>query len=167
MHTYYDAKDMLKKELDEIVRKGELSAGSLDTIDKILSSIVHACKIIMYEEYAEDGYSYADGDRDMSEYSYARGRGSNGRGRGSNANRDSMGRYSSEGGYSNARGGQGGRSGNRGGGRGGYSRAGGGYSYADGEKEEKIELIRDMMEEVSSDEERRALQKIMRRYEQE
>lgn len=158
MHTYYDAKDMLKKELDEIVRKGELSAGSLDTIDKILSSIVHACKIIMYEEYAEDGYSYADGDRDMSEYSYARGMGSNGRGRGSQANRDSMGRYSSEGGYSNARNGRDGR--------GGYSRRSG-YSYADGEKEEKIELIRDMMEEVSSDEERRALQKIMRRYEQE
>ena len=152
MHTYYDAKDMLKKELDEIVRKGELSAGSLDTIDKLLSSIVHACKIIMYEEYAEDGYSYADGDRDMSEYSYARG---NGRGRGSQARRDSMGRYSSEGGYSNARNGRDGRDG-----RGGYSRRSG-YSYADGEKEEKIELIRDMMEEVSSDEERRALQKMV------
>lgn len=148
MQTYYDAKDMLKKELDEIVKKGELSAGSLDTIDKLLSSIVHACKIIMYEEYAEDGYSYADGDMDMSNYSYARG---NGRGRGSNARRDSMGRYSREGG-------------NRGG---GYSRAGGGYSYADGEKAEKMELIRDMMEEASSEEERRALKKIMRRYEQE
>ena len=157
MHTYYDAKDMLKKELDEIVKKGELSAGSLDTIDKLLSSIVHACKIIMYEEYAEDGYSYADGDMDMSNYSYARG---NGRGRGSNARRDSMGRYSREGGNSYARGGQGGN-------RGGYSRAGGGYSYADGEKEEKMELIRDMMEEASSEEERRALKKIMRRYEQE
>ena len=157
MHTYYDAKDMLKKELDEIVRKGELSAGSLDTIDKILSSIVHACKIIMYEEYAEDGYSYADGDRDMSEYSYARGRGSNGRGRGSQANRDSMGRYSSEGGYSNARNGRDGR--------GGYSRRG--YSYADGDKEEKVEMLREMMNEVSSDDERRALQKIIRRYEQE
>ena len=154
MHTYYDAKDMLKKELDEIVKKGELSAGSLDTIDKLLSSIVHACKIIMYEEYAEDGYSYADGDMDMSNYSYARG---NGRGRGSNARRDSMGRYSREGGNSYARG-------NRGS---GYSRAGGGYSYADGEKEEKMELIRDMMEEASSEEERRALKKIMRRYEQE
>lgn len=157
MHTYYDAKDMLKKELDEIVRKGELSAGSLDTIDKLLSSIVHACKIIMYEEYAEDGYSYADGDRDMSEYSYARGRGSNGRGRGSQANRDSMGRYSSEGGYSNARNGRDGR--------GGYSRRSG-YSYADGEKEEKIEMLRDMMQEVN-EEERRALQKIIRRMEQE
>ena len=157
MHTYYDAKDMLKKELDEIVRKGELSAGSLDTIDKILSSIVHACKIIMYEEYAEDGYSYADGDRDMSEYSYARG---NGRGRGSQARRDSMGRYSSEGGYSNARDGRGDRDG-----RGGYSRRG--YSYDDGEKQEKVEMLREMMKEVDSEEERRALQKIIRRMEQE
>lgn len=152
MHTYYDAKDMLKKELDEIVKKGEMSAVSLDTIDKLLSSIVHACKIIMYEEYAEDGYSYADANMDMNDYSYARGRGSN-------AKRDSMGRYSSEGRYSNARGGRG-RS------RGGYSRAGG-YSYDDGEKEEKIEMLQDMMQEAKTDEERRALQKIIRRYEQE
>lgn len=151
MHTYYELKDMLKKELDQIVKKGELSAGSLETIDKLLNSIKNACKITMYEEYKEDGYSYADSDMDMSNYSYARGRGSN-------ARRDSMGRYSSEGGYSNARNGRDGR--------GGYSRRNG-YSYADGEKEEKIELIRDMMQEVSSDEERRALQKIMRRYEQE
>lgn len=151
MHTYYDVKDMLKKELDEIVRKGELSAGSLETIDKLLNSIKNACKIVMYEEYKEDGYSYADSDADMSSYSYARG---NGRGRGSQANRDSMGRYSSEGGYSNARGG-----------RRGYSRKSG-YSYDDGEKEEKIEMLREMMQEVSTDEERRTLQKIMRKMEQ-
>lgn len=154
MHTYYEAKEMLKKELDDIVKKGELSAGSLETIDKLLNSIKNACKITMYEEYAEDGYSYADSDMDMSNYSYARG---NGRGRGSQANRDSMGRYSSEGGYSNARGGRGGR--------GGYSRRG--YSYDDGEKQEKVEMLREMMQEVSSDEERRALQKIIRRMEQE
>lgn len=146
MHTYYDAKEMLHKELEEIVKKGELSAGSLETIDKLLNSIKNACKIIMYEEYSEDGYSYADGDRDMSEYSYARGRGSN-------ARRDSMGRYSSEGGYSNARG------------RRMYSRRG--YSYGDGDKEEKVEMLREMMQEVNSDEERRALQKIIRKMEQE
>lgn len=148
MHTYYELKDMLKKELDQIVKKGELSAGSLETIDKLLNSIKNACKITMYEEYAEDGYSYADSDMDMSNYSYARGRGSN-------AKRDSMGRYSSEGGYSNARGG-----------RGGYTRRGG-YSYDDGEKEEKVEMLREMMKEVGSEEERRALQKIIRRMEQE
>ena len=137
MHTYYDVKEMLHKELADIVKKGELSAGSLETIDKLLNSIKNACKITMYEEYKEDGYSYADSDRDMSNYSYARGRGSNDR-------RDSMGRYSSEGRYSRR-----------------------GYSYADGDKEEKVEMLREMMQEVNSDEERRALQKIIRRMEQE
>ena len=144
MHTYYEVKEMLKSELNEIVKKGELSAGSLETIDKILNSIKNACKIIMYEEYAEDGYSYADGDKDMHEYSYARGRGSR-------AKRDSMGRYSSEGGYSDR--------------RGGYSRRG--YSYDEGSKSEKIGMLRDMMNEVSTDEERRTLQKIIRKMEQE
>ena len=143
MHTYYEAKEMLKKELDNIVKKGELSAGSLETIDKLLNSIKNACKITMYEEYAEDGYSYADGDADMSDYAYARASG-NGRGRGSNAKRDSMGRYSSR----------------------GYSRRGR-YSYDDGEKQEKMDMLREMMNEVSSDEERRALNKIIRRMEQE
>lgn len=146
MHTYYELKDMLKEELDQIVKKGELSAGSLETIDKLLNSIKNACKITMYEEYKEDGYSYADSDMDMSNYSYARGRGSN-------ARRDSMGRYSSEGGYSNARG------------RRGYSRRSG-YSYDDGDKEEKISMLREMMQEAGTDEERRALQKLIRRMEQ-
>jgi hypothetical protein len=150
MHTYYELKDMLKKELDDIVKKGELSAGSLDTIDKLLNSIKNACKITMYEEYKEDGYSYADGDHDLHEYSYARGRGYSNK-------RDSMGRYSSEGGYSTTRGGRDGR--------GGYSRRG--YSYADSDNQDKIEMLRDMMTEASSDDERRALQKIIRRIEQE
>lgn len=141
MHTYYELKDMLKKELDQIVKKGELSAGSLETIDKLLNSIKNACKITMYEEYAEDGYSYADGDADMSDYAYAR---ASGRGRGSNASRDSMGRYSSR----------------------GYSRRGR-YSYDDGDKQEKMDMLREMMNEVSSEEERRALNKIIRRMEQE
>ena len=137
MHTYYDVKEMLKRELDEIVKKGELSAGSLETIDKLLNSIKNSCKIIMYEEYSNDGYSYADSDADMSDYSYAR-------------TRDSRGRYSS------ARGG-----------RGRYSRTTtGGYSYAGDEKEEKIDMLREMMRESSSEEERRALQKIVRKMEQ-
>ena len=87
-----------------------------------------------------DAYdSYADADMDMAEYSYARGRGSN-------ARRDSMGRYSSARGR-------------------GYSRRG--YSYDDGEKEEKISMLREMMNDVSSDDERRALKQIIKRYEQE
>lgn len=143
MDVYYDAKDLLKHELHEIIEKGEITGSNLEAIDKILNSIKNTCKIIMYEEYAEDGYSYADGDRDMSEYSYARGRGRN-------AKRDSMGRYSSEGGYSNGR-------------RGRYSR--GGYSYADDDKHGKIEMLKEMMNEVSSDDERRAISNIIRKME--
>lgn len=138
MHTYYELKDMLKKELDDIVKTGELSAGSLETVDKLLNSIKNACKITMYEEYKEDGYSYADGDHDLHEYSYARGRGYANK-------RDSMGRYSSEGRYARR----------------------GGYSYADSSKQDKIEMLRDMIAEASSEDERRALQKIIRRMEQE
>lgn len=150
MHVYYDIKDMLHKELEDIAKKGELSGVSLDTIDKLLHSLKNASKMIMYEQYAGDGNSYADAEMDMTEYSYARGRGSG-------AKRDSMDRYSSDGGYYDR--------GGRRDGRGGYSRRG--YSYADGDKEEKVEMLREMMKEVSSDDERRALQKIIRRYEQE
>lgn len=138
MHTYYDAKEMLHKELEEIVRKGELSAGSLETIDKLLNSIKNACKIIMYDEYG-DGYSKASGN--MDGYSQRR--------------------YSRESGYANARDG---RSGNRGN-RGGYSRNGG-YSYHDG-SEEKVEILREMMNEVGSEDERRVIQKLIRRMENE
>ena len=155
MHTYYDAKEMLHKELEEIVRKGELSAGSLETIDKLLNSIKNACKIIMYDEF-DEGYSQEGGS--MGGNSYAQ-------------RRDSMGRYSREGrgysresAYANARGGRGG------GNRGGYSRRGysrdGGYSYDDG-KEEKVEILREMMEEANSEDERRVIQKLIRRMENE
>lgn len=155
MHEFYELKELLMEEVKKIAKKGELTAGSLETVDKLLNSIKNACKIIMMEEESDEGeYSQEGG------YSMARG---GGRGRGSNARRDSMGRYSSEGGYSN----EGGNSYARGGrgGRGGYSRRGG-YSYAD-ENEEKVEMLREMMQEVNSEEERRALQKIIRRMEQE
>ena len=139
MHDLYELKSMLMDEVKKIVQKGELTAGSLETVDKLLNSIKNACKIIMYDEYSQDGYSYADSDMDMSTYSYARGR---------NAKRDSMGRYSSDGGYSNRN----------------YSRRGG-YSYAD--SSEKVAMLREMMDEVSTDEERRALQKLIRKMENE
>jgi len=137
MHTYYDVKEMLHEELEDIVKKGELSAGSLDTIDKLLHAIKNADKIIMYEEYADKGYSYADADGDMNDYSYARGRGSN-------ARRDSRGRYSSA--------------------RSRYSRTG--HSYAD-DKEEKMEILHEMKEQAQSDDERRVIDKLIRRMERE
>lgn len=74
-----ELREMLCEELDKITKKGELSAGSLDVIDKLTHSIKSIDTIIAMEDagYSGGGYSYA-------------------RGRGSNARRDSMGRYSSD-----------------------------------------------------------------------
>jgi hypothetical protein len=77
MESYYELKKMLCRELDEIVAKskGELSAGSLDAIDKLTHSIKSLVTIMAMDD---SGYSYNDG------YSGAR-------------RRDSMGRYADSG----------------------------------------------------------------------
>lgn len=150
MHTYYEVKDMLKRELENLTRRGDITDKSLEEIDMLLHSIKNACKIIMYEEYADDdGYSYRDG------YSNARGR------RG-NVKRDSMGRYAREGGYSY----EGGYSNegdysNRRGGR--YSREGG-YSY-DGGHEDKMQMLRELMNESTSEEEKDMIKRLMQHME--
>lgn len=124
MHEIYELKEMLIKELEEYGKKGEMSSGSLEVVDKLAHAIKNLCKIIEAaeeEEYSgrmsyagggqggrggqggggsRGGSSYRGGSyysRDGGSY---RGGGSYARGRGRNANRDSMGRYSSEGGYS-------------------------------------------------------------------
>ena len=56
LKTYHDLKDMLCEELDEITRKGELTAGSLDTVDKLTHSIKSLETIIAMNE-AKDGES--------------------------------------------------------------------------------------------------------------
>lgn len=105
MQELYDLKEMLCKELKEYGAKGELSAGTLEIVDKLAHTVKNLDKIIeAYEE--EDGYSSRSYDDSMGG-SYRRSyRGSyrdggNGgsytRGRGRNARRDSMGRYSSDG----------------------------------------------------------------------
>lgn len=100
MKALYDLKDMLCEELEEYGKKGELTAGSLDIVDKLTHTIKNLDKII--ETYEEEEYSNYGGEsyegdgyggmsrRSMPDRSYARGRGSN-------ARRDSRGRYSSEG----------------------------------------------------------------------
>ena len=96
MHAVYDLKEMLCKELEEYGKKGELSAGTLDIVDKLAHAVKNLDKIIeTYEEdeYSNYGGSYDDGMPNRGSYrdgSYARGRGRN-------ARRDAMGRYSSEG----------------------------------------------------------------------
>lgn len=84
MHELYELKEMLCKELEEIGGKGELTAGSLSTIDTLAHALKNLDKIIEAKE--DENYSgrYYDGSYNRS---YARGR--------TNARRDSMGRYSS------------------------------------------------------------------------
>ena len=109
MHGIYDLKELLCKELEEYGKKGELSAGTLEIVDKLAHAVKNIDKII--ETYEEEEYSNYGGGGSYGggsyEGSYRRGsynngggsyrRGSYARGRGSNAQRDRMGRYSSEG----------------------------------------------------------------------
>lgn len=84
MDELYNLKDMLCDELEKIASKGELTAGSLDTVDKLAHALKNIDKVIETKE--DEWYSgrYHDGSYRGS---YARGR--------TNARRDSMGRYSS------------------------------------------------------------------------
>lgn len=92
MQKYEELKELLCRELDEITEKGELSAGSLETVHKLTDSIKNIDKIMMLEE---DGYSQG-GDWEArgvyGHHSYDEG-GNSYRGR----KRDSMGRYSRDG----------------------------------------------------------------------
>ena len=94
-------KKMLCKELDEYAMKQKLTGGDLDMIWKLTDTVKNLDKIEMLED--EGGYSEARGG--MRGRSYMHGSSydddmmySERRGRGRNAKRDSMGRYSSEGG---------------------------------------------------------------------
>lgn len=78
MHGMEDIREMLMKELEKYSKKGELSAGSLEIIDKLTHAIKSIDTIMAMED---SGYSNESG------YSYARGRGVG-------ARRDSTGRYS-------------------------------------------------------------------------
>ena len=113
MHELYELKEKLMKELNQYSSE-ELSAGSLEVIDKLTHAIKNICKIIEAaedEEYSERGnysregysrnYSRERGgrySREGNRYAYEGGQG--GRGGSYARKRDSMGRYSREGGYS-------------------------------------------------------------------
>ena len=85
MYDLRNLREMLCKELDEITDKREMSAGDLDAIQKLTSSIKNAYKIEMLED---GGYSRdSEWEADMRG---TYGRGSSYRGR----RRDAMGRYS-------------------------------------------------------------------------
>ena len=111
MQDLYALKEMLCKELKNYGKKGELTAGSLEVIDKLAHALKNLNKVIEEEQYS--GRSYDGGGSYRGSYAYENGNMSNGgsyassmddgsygsyaRGRGSGARRDSMGRYASDG----------------------------------------------------------------------
>ena len=161
----HEIKKKLMDELYEVEEKmkkasgGKISAGDLEYIHKLTDTIKNIDKIEALEsdDYSEAsewmgegrmyGNSYDDG------MSYARGRG-----RGRNAKRDSMGRYSRDGGgsYRGDSSYDDGMSYARGG-RGGYSR--------DSAKEHMIDRIEDMMEETDDPKTKRALERCVQAIE--
>ena len=98
MKSYEKIKEMLCEELEAIAKKGELTAGSLDTVDKLTHAIKSLETIMAMNEYSEDGYSNRGSyDGNVNSNSYARRytrEGGNSYARYGNVRRDSMGRYS-------------------------------------------------------------------------
>ena len=90
-------KEALCEELDKFGKSGDITVNSLDKIHRLTDTIKNIDKIMMLEE--SEGYSEERGRTHMGGSSYDDDMMySERRGRGRNAKRDSMGRYSSEGG---------------------------------------------------------------------
>ena len=159
-------KKMLCKELDEYAMKQKISGADLDMIWKLTDTVKNLDKIEMLEE--ESDYSEARGGRGRGRSSYMGGSSydddmmySERRGRGRYARRDSMGRYSSEGGsyddYSEEGGSYRGSSYGRGGqGDRGYSR--------DDAKDHMMSKLGEMMEDADPNQ-REILKDAMRKIE--
>lgn len=135
MEYMYKLKDKLCKELEEIARKPELSAGDLETIHKLTDTIKNIDKIVVLEDGG--GYSSTGGWE-------IDGRGVYERGSSYRRHRDSMRRYSRDEGYSRDD---------------GYGRNGG-YSRSEG-KDRMRRQLQEMMESAGSDREREAFRRAM------
>ena len=146
MNELYEFEDKLKKNPN-----AKPSTQEVDRIHKLTDTVKNIDKIEMLEGeggYSEDGHYMGEGRIYGTSYedgsSYARGR--------MRAKRDSMGRYSREGGYAEE---------GRGGSNRGYSY--GGYSYKD--KDEMIEHLHEMMGEASTTKDREAIKRCIREME--
>lgn len=127
---------------------GELTAGDVDYVDKLTHALKSIKTTLAMEDYADDysndgmGGPYGRGSyRGSGERMYRDGEsyegGSYARGRGRNAKRDSMGRYSSE----------------------------RGYSYDDA-KSEMIEKLHEVMESAPDETAKREVKKLVEKMEQ-
>ena len=148
MHYMHDLKDLLCAELEDFAEKGKkagkMSMGDVEVIHKLTDTVKNILKIDLMESddgYSEDGHYMGEGR--IYGTSYARGR--------TRAKRDSMGRYSRDGGrysydddmsYARSR---------------GYR---GGYSRDDG-KHYMMEQLEEMMEEAEKPAEKEALRRCM------
>lgn len=63
MHELHDLREMLCKELKEYGMKGDLSAGTLDIVDKLCHAIKNLDKIIEVDGSEYSGRSYRDYSR--------------------------------------------------------------------------------------------------------
>ena len=148
MHKLYDLREMLMDELEQITKRGQITEGSLDIVQKLTHSIKSIDTILAMEQSSgesresresRDGYSgrrYREGSRESSYDGGTSGR-----------RRDSMGRFrdggSSSDGYS---------------GRRGYSR--------DEAKDKLVSGLEGMMDDVSP-ETQHAISKAIRALEKE
>ena len=166
MHYMHDLKDLLCAELEDYAEKGKksgkMSMGDLESIHKLTDTVKNIMKIDVLKEeagYSEDGHYMGEGRIYGTSYESGyseRGGSSYARGRGRYAKRDSMGRYSRDGGMSyddDMSYARGGRGGNRVGMRGGYSR--------DDGKHYMMEQLEEMMEEAEKPAEKEALRRCM------
>lgn len=85
-----ELREVLCRELDEIAERGELSAGTLETVDKLTHTLKNLDKIMMGGSYSNAGDWYAMGNYGRDGYRDEYRGGNSYRGR----KRDSMGRYS-------------------------------------------------------------------------
>ena len=120
---------MLCDELDAIADEGRLTRDTLNDIDKITHSLKSLKAVMAMEEYSERGYS--------NDYSYDADYGGT-----MSSRRDSMGRYSRDGGNS-------------------YRNSYRSERYGRMSGEDMMSMLEDMSRETNDPKERQAIQKIM------
>ena len=148
MHALYNLKEMLCKELEEFGERGDLTAGSLATVDTLAHALKNLDKVIMAKEdemgQSSRGGSYYDGESYRNSMRSYRGS-YDGEGdsyaRGYSSKRDSMGRYSRDGSY-----------------RGGYSRA--------SEKDEFVRQLQELVDTAPDDSTRQHVERLIRQMDQ-
>lgn len=158
MHAIYKLEEMLCEELEKIGEKEELTAGSLETADKLAHALKNVQKIISYYEEMGDGEEYSGAGGNMGGGGGNQGGGSSNRSyRGGNSRTS----YARGGGSSYERGRSYARSSARAGrGRNAARDSMGRYSSAEGMEDLKMEL-EELMNEAPNQNFRKRIQELV------